>query len=320
MAEVRVSELPPVAGNPNTGDLYIVVRAGVTSKQTLAQLKNALGISLSELGAASSGNNEDIISLTGLTTALTLSQGGTGAKNPADARANLGIRNLAARYIEGLELEWGATSVTVKPGAAFIAGANISLESQNPIVLNLTGLTAGTFYHIYYFAGTGNVASCEISTAAPVAADTGGYVKTGDAAKRYLGSVLGLTATTVHRFKQNGNKMYYNASGMTAAPFAVLPSGAATVGTDVSVSGVAPVTAVSVIANILNTDTSVTARIGNADLGVLTGSANIRQTVRLNSCAEYDILLSAAKTFSYVFDATPTGTLSIRLNAYTFKR
>ena len=40
-------------------------------------------------GAASSGVNSDINQITGLTTALSVSQGGTGAKNADDARANL---------------------------------------------------------------------------------------------------------------------------------------------------------------------------------------------------------------------------------------
>lgn len=319
MAEVRQTELPPVAGNPLATDIYMVTRAGVTSRQTLTQLKSALGVSLSALGGAASGNNSDITSLSALTEALSVSQGGTGAKNVADARNNLGIRTVASRYIDGLELEWAANSVIVKPGAAYIAAAGITLEVTAPLTIALSGLTPATFYHVYYFAGVNNVASTELSVTAPVAATVGGYVKTGDASRRYLGSVLALTATTVQRFQQNGGKMYYNATGMGSAPFAVLTAGNATTATDVAVAGVVPVTAVSVLANAINGDTGVTARISNSDIGAIS-STNCRQTVRPGASSELEILLTASRTFSYAFDSTPSSVLQIRVNAYNFRR
>lgn len=48
---------------------------------------------------AKKGANNDITSLSGLTTALSISQGGTAAKNAADARTNLGLGSSATRNI-----------------------------------------------------------------------------------------------------------------------------------------------------------------------------------------------------------------------------
>lgn len=49
---------------------------------------------LQNIGAAARGANGDITSLTGLTTALSIAQGGTGGKTPADAKTALGIGDI----------------------------------------------------------------------------------------------------------------------------------------------------------------------------------------------------------------------------------
>lgn len=53
---------------------------------------------------AAKGANSDITSLTGLTTALSIAQGGTGAKSATDARKNLGLADTSAPQFLGLEL------------------------------------------------------------------------------------------------------------------------------------------------------------------------------------------------------------------------
>ncbi|HGG0601644.1 TPA: tail fiber domain-containing protein, partial [Enterobacter roggenkampii] len=58
---------------------------------------NSITTSLS--GKAAKGANSDITSLSGLTTALSLEQGGTGAATAAGARTNLGLGNSATRNV-----------------------------------------------------------------------------------------------------------------------------------------------------------------------------------------------------------------------------
>lgn len=54
----------------------------------------AIVLTPAQLGAASSGANSDITSITGLTTALAINQGGTGANNVDDARRNLQVDSI----------------------------------------------------------------------------------------------------------------------------------------------------------------------------------------------------------------------------------
>ena len=86
---------------------------------------------------AKKGANSDITSLSGLTTALSISQGGTGAKNAADARTNLGLGTSATKNT-------GTMSDNVmQPGMFGLGrpdGALIfNTTSQDDLLVGLTG-------------------------------------------------------------------------------------------------------------------------------------------------------------------------------------
>ncbi|WP_227163357.1 phage tail fiber protein [Enterobacter hormaechei] len=75
---------------------------------------------------AKKGANSDITSLSGLTSALSISQGGTGAKNAADARTNLGLGSSATKDV-------GTATDNVLQVGAFGLGAILNSTNARPI-------------------------------------------------------------------------------------------------------------------------------------------------------------------------------------------
>jgi len=105
------------------------------------------GAARTSLGAAASGANADITSLTGLTTALAVGEGGTGATTTAAARTSLGaaasganadITSLTGLTI-ALAVSEGGTGGTTASAARTSLGAAAS--GANTDITSLTGLT-----------------------------------------------------------------------------------------------------------------------------------------------------------------------------------
>ncbi|MER1433148.1 phage tail protein [Enterobacter hormaechei] len=94
---------------------------------------------------AKKGANSDITSLSGLTTALSISQGGTGATNAADARTNLGLGNSATRDV--------ATSDQMSPamdGSKLLDAGTLGFASPRHLS-SFGNMTTGVFR---YTSGT----------------------------------------------------------------------------------------------------------------------------------------------------------------------
>lgn len=159
-------------------------------------------------------------------------------------------------YIDGLKLEWvSGTQVRVTTGAAYVPGAKRIAELATAVVLT-PSLAPSTWYHVYLTV-VGSTVSAEAVTTVPAAPYTGtARAKTGDASRRYLGSVLTDPSSSLWQFAQDGRYLkWFVLPGVgTASIFRVLSNGTATTATTFSLSAVIPVTAMAAYARLFNTN------------------------------------------------------------------
>src|SRR5574337_1456859 len=148
--------------------------------------------------------------------------------NAATALANLGALALPdPGYINGLQMAWvSATQVTVSSGAAYIQSAGSILQVPATITVTFSGLAASTWYHLYLYNNAG-AAAIEYSTTAPASPYNGtARSKTGDASRRYVGSVR-TNASGLYNFLSSGNTVLYRES-VADGDFRVVNAGTST--------------------------------------------------------------------------------------------
>ncbi|MGX4910341.1 phage tail fiber protein [Enterobacter chengduensis] len=111
--------------------------ANTSANQTITVTINGASVNIPSIGAlARKGVNSDITELKGLTTALSIAQGGTGATNAAGARAGIGLKN-------GFPIaEYNATNETV------IDNLVAKMRGFSLATIQNSGKMTGEFYEI----------------------------------------------------------------------------------------------------------------------------------------------------------------------------
>jgi len=148
------------------------------------------------LSAAKSGVNSDITSLTGLTTPLPISEGGTGASTASGGLTNLG--GLPFGFVGQCRFDFvSATQCKLSRynGKSIVIGTTQYDIPSAGVTLSNSGLGANVLYFVYAFINAGAI-TLEASTTLPIFdTTTGNPIKTGDSSRTVVGMVYTSSAS-----------------------------------------------------------------------------------------------------------------------------
>jgi len=144
--------------------------------------------------------------------------------------------------------------------------------------------------------------------------------KTGDATRRYVGSVRASATNTIEKFNHDADAGFIAyRDAVKATPFRVLSSGTATSSTAVSAAAVVPVTSDLVLIKMSNTDTTVNFTVGSgADTQSATATGYILISGNIRSVAPCPT--DSSQQFAYAFNSAPAGAAFIDVQGYWYGR
>ena len=240
--------------------------------------------------------------------------------NDAGINANDLLAQILGTKIDGVKLTWNsATSITVGIGLLVAENRDV-INIASAITKSSLSLSASTWYHVYAYLNSGTPAA-EVVTTAPAAWKGTAYSKTGDTSRRYVGSVLTDGSGNVRYFAHNpaDNSVRYGRNVMLGAPFRILNAGAAASATAISISGVAPVTAIEILLRVSQSGNQVV--LMGESSGLSTSAYDLAYPAIVDdNHIDFPWLPVTSTNIYYMFASAPSGSLSLDGIGYKFSR
>lgn len=231
------------------------------------------------------------------------------------AQRNAAVGGEFAGLITGLIMEWvSGTSLRVTTGAAHIESAGKVFAAASAITKAGLSLSNDTTYHLYFYSNAGTP-DVEVVTTPPAAAYSGtARSKTGDASRRYIGSVLTNGSAAVREFVHDGGSIRYR-ENVTASPYRVLAGGTTTTWTAIALAAVVPPTSKAAVMDIQLIGGSV-----GTDVASKAAGAGFFTTINPAQRIGTGWAINASQNFYYKAPGAGAGALYVDVWGYTFER
>lgn len=214
-------------------------------------------------------------------------------------------------HISGLTVEWiSTTSVRVTSGSCYVPATSRIVSKSTDTTINLTGLSASTWYYLYAIDTAGSL-SFEYVTTVPVIYYGTAKQKSGDSSRRYIGSFRTDASSNVIRFQRQAGLIHWIAD-TSVSPYRIVNGSAATAITTITLGSaglnIVPALCFRVWAAQLYTGAGSSAKI------VMPPSTDVQEISTSRSASSW-INLNSSQQFAYR-NTTSGGSFFVDLGAY----